>query len=86
MADIRIEIGRHIAEYILFGEGGTLDENLSFQESGILDSMGFLELVTFIEEHFVIRISDNELVPENFDTLRRISDFVEHKLREQAAA
>lgn len=86
ITDIRVEIGRYISEYILFDESGALDENLSFQESGILDSMGFLELVTFIEEHFMIRISDHELIPENFDTLRKTSDFVEHKLREKTAA
>ena len=84
--DVRVEIGRYISEYILFDDGGTLEADLSFQESGILDSMGFLELVTFVEENFMIRISDNELIPENFDTLRKMSDFVERKLREKAPA
>lgn len=52
-------------------------ENLLAQ--GILDSMGMLKLVTFLEEHFEIETSDDDLVPENFTTLEMIRDFVERK-------
>jgi len=74
------EIGKYIKDNILFGDGEKLSEDVSFQESGILDSTGFLELITFVEERFGIKITDGELIPENFDTLRKMSGFVEQKL------
>ena len=45
-------------------------------ENGILDSLGVLDLVTYIEETFHIGVSDEDLVPENFYTLERIDAFV----------
>ncbi len=82
---IKQQIREHIVENILFGEGDALDDNVSFQESGILDSTGFLDLVTFIETTFAIEISDDELDPENLETLDKISRFVEKKLGEKEA-
>ena len=79
MNDVQREIHNYIVDKILFDDGEKLDEDLSFQESGILDSTGFLELITFIEEKFEIKIADRELIPENFDTLRKVSGFVQNK-------
>lgn len=81
---VQHEIYTHIVENILFGDAGRLDENVSFQESGILDSTGFLELITFIEEKFDLDITDDELVPEHFDTLAKMAHFVDQKLAEKA--
>jgi acyl carrier protein len=78
------QIRQYIIDNILFGDGEKLTEDVSFQESGILDSTGFLELITFVEERFGIEITDSELVPENFDTLRKMSGFVEQKLHAKA--
>ena len=79
MIDVQHEIRNYIVDRILLDDDERLDENLSFQESGILDSIGFLELITFIEEKFRIEILDRELISENFDTLRKISDFIQSK-------
>jgi acyl carrier protein len=79
MNDIQQEIHNYIIDKILFDNDEKLDEDLSFQESGILDSTGFLELITFVEEKFGVEISDRELIPENFDSLRKISSFVQTK-------
>jgi acyl carrier protein len=81
MIDVQREIHNYIVDKILFDDGEKLDEDLSFQDNGILDSTGFLELITYIEEKFGIRISDRELIPENFDTLRKVSGFVQNKRR-----
>ena len=78
--DVQKEIHNYIVNKILFDDGQHIDENLSFQENGILDSIGFLELIHFIEEKYNIKISDYELIPENFDTLRKMSCFVQDKL------
>jgi len=82
--NVQNQIRDYIKENILFGDGEKLDENVSFQESGILDSTGFLELITFVEQEFGVDIADDELVPENFDTLKKMSTFVEQKLASKA--
>jgi acyl carrier protein len=48
-------------------------------QSGIVDSLGILELVAFIEQEFGITISDDELLPENFQTLEALTSFVQAK-------
>ena len=79
MIDVQQEIRSYIVDKMLFDDGEILDEDISFQDSGALDSTGFLELITFIEERFGIEISDRELIPENFDTLRKVAGFVQSK-------
>lgn len=69
-----------VLENFLFGDNGQLTEDTSFLESGIVDSTGVLELVTFLENTFDIRIEDDELVPENLDNLKSIAQFLELKL------
>jgi len=49
-------------------------------ESGILDSMGVLEIVHFIEQEFGILVGDDELVPENFQSIQQLTEFVNKKL------
>ncbi len=56
-----------------------------FLRAGIIDSMGMLQLVTFLQEEFGIEILDAELVPENLDSLARATAFVERKLNRSAA-
>ncbi len=48
-------------------------------ESGIVDSLGILDLVAFLESCFQVHISDEELLPENFQTVEAIAQFVERK-------
>ena len=80
---IQSEIRNYIIENILFGDDKLLDIDTPFQENGILDSIGFLEIITFVEEKFGIEIADNEVIPENLGSLRRISGFVKKKLKEK---
>lgn len=78
------EVKRIIYEFIkenfLFGDDGPLKEETSFLESGIVDSTGILELVSFLEERFGIKIEDEELIPENLDSLLNVTYYVEKKL------
>ena len=53
-----------------------LDKNDSLLESGIIDSLGILKLVTFIEDKFEMRIEAEELIPENFETLFAIVNMI----------
>ena len=83
--NIKQKIREYVVENMLFGDEKGLQDDVSFRESGILDSTGFLGLVTFVETEFDIEISDDELDPENLDTLCRISNFVETKMGQKEA-
>lgn len=69
-----------IVENFLFGDGGKLEEDTSFLDSGIIDSTGILELIGFLEENLGISVEDSELLPENFDSLNNISGYLSKKL------
>jgi acyl carrier protein len=62
--------------------GVRFDDNLL--ESGIIDSLGILDLVNFLEQNLGITLSDEELVPENFLTIERLSAFVQSKVPAEA--
>jgi acyl carrier protein len=51
----------------------------SFLRRGLIDSTGMMELVAFLEEQFQLSLQDGELVPENLDSLARVTAFVERK-------
>jgi acyl carrier protein len=51
----------------------------SFLRKGLIDSTGMMELVAFIESEFHVKLDDKELVPENLDSLARVTAFVERK-------
>lgn len=72
-------IREFVVENFMFGEGDGLEESTSFQDGGIIDSTGILELVNFIEGHFSITVSDEELVPENLDSVQKVVQFLGRK-------
>lgn len=74
------EVKAFVIENFLFGESDKLKENMSFLESGIIDSTGILELIGFLEGKYGIAIEDEEIIPENLDGLSKINTFLEHKL------
>lgn len=69
-----------IVDTFLFGDGANLREDTSFLENGIIDSTGILELITFLEETYQISIQDNELVPDNLDSLKKVEQFLSKKI------
>lgn len=77
---MREKIKKFISENFLFGkepEGLTDDD--SFLEKGIIDSTGVLELVAFIEETFGIKVADDELIPENLDSVNHLMHYISAK-------
>lgn len=56
-----------------------IDRDTALLEKGILDSLGILDIVSFLESEFSITIGDEELVPENFQSLGSLSSFVQNK-------
>ena len=76
-----------IVENFLFGDTSTpLNDTDSLIENGVIDSTGVLELIGFIEERFGIVVADAEILPDNLDSLQRISAFVSSRLSSRAAA
>ena len=79
--DVRIVIKEFIQKNFLFSEEDKdLGDSVSFLDNGIVDSTGMLEIVEFVEEQFGISIEDDELVPENLDSIKNLTGFVTRKL------
>jgi acyl carrier protein len=77
------DVRRFVVEQLLFGDGAKLDNNTSFSGASILDSTGILELIMFLEGTYNIKIADNELIPENLDSITKVAHFLEGKLNGQ---
>jgi acyl carrier protein len=74
--DVAATIERFLRDEILYGEDRGLDRQSSLIASGVLDSVSLLLLVQFLESTYGLTIGDDDLVPENFETLERIVAFV----------
>ncbi len=78
-----IEIVRNfIIENFLFGKNEKLGNDTSFLEDGIIDSTGILELIAFLEETFEIVVEDDEILPENLNSLTTIDEYLKRKIAE----
>ena len=80
MQSAHSEIRQFIIDNFLFGQGEKLTDGESFLDKGIIDSTGVLELVGFLQERYSITIDDDELVPDNLDSVDRVLTFVQKKL------
>lgn len=65
--------------YLFTDDNAALNNDDSFLEKGIIDSTGIMELIFFLEQEFQIRVDDEDMVPENLDSVNRISAFVGRK-------
>lgn len=80
MPDIKQQVRSYIFDnFIMAGDPGALKDDDSFMDRHILDSTGFIELITFLEETFGIKVDDDEMVPENLDSLDNIEKFLRRK-------
>ena len=80
MSETKEIIKTFIIKNFLFGSKDGLKDETSFLEEGIIDSTGILELVTFLEDKFSITVEDEELVPENLDSINNVTTFLERKI------
>jgi len=77
---VKEQIRTFIAENFLFSSNGfDLSDDASFLDEGVVDSTGTLELVMFVEETFGIEVGDNEIEPENFDSVNKLAVYVARK-------
>ena len=79
-ADIKSTLRTFIIESFMLGAESTdfLDDD-SFMEKGIIDSTGVLELLQFIEDTFEIKVEDDEVLPENLDSIVSLERFIKKK-------
>ena len=73
------QLKKFIVDTFMYGEGQVSDEEQLF-ESGIIDSMGFIKLLTFIEKTFNVPIDMSEVTMDKFSTVNDIADIVNSKL------
>ena len=71
--------GSRINKFLLGDDSKLLNDDDSFLEKGIIDSTGVLELVSFIEDKFKIKVEDEELIQDNLDSLNKITFYIKKK-------
>ena len=80
------ELCRFIVDNYLFGQKMEFSDDDSLMEKGIIDSTGILELVSFLEDRYAVRVEDEELVPENLDSVNNVLRFLQSKRQASAPA
>ncbi|MFH1460546.1 MAG: acyl carrier protein [Candidatus Omnitrophota bacterium] len=81
--EIKTKVKNFIVSNFLMGaDPVTLNDSDSFLEQSIIDSTGVLELVEFIQDSFGIKIEDEELMPDNLDSLNSIEKFIKSKIED----
>jgi acyl carrier protein len=81
MNSVEEKIREYIAQNILFtNKGYPYDDNVSFLDNGIVDSVNVMELVMFVEETFQIKVKDDDIVPDNFDSVECLASYVKSLL------
>ena len=76
---VKAQIKQYIAENLLFAEAFPHADDASFLGEGIVDSVGVMELVAFVNTQFGVTVEPQEITPENFDSVQRLGDFIARK-------
>jgi acyl carrier protein len=85
--DIKTSIRKYLADNVMLSGGiDDIRDDSSFLERNLLDSTGVLELVAFIEDHFEVKVGDDEIVPENLDSIELVASYVARKRAGKAPA
>ncbi len=86
-AEIEPTVRKFVADNFLYREGvDSFPDTASFLDAGLIDSTGILELVAFLEKTFAIHVADNEVVPENLDSIQQLAAYVRRKREMTTAA
>lgn len=79
--DVAGRIRRFIIDTFLFGDAsGMLPDDASLLGQGVIDSTGVLDLVLFMEEEFGFRVDDEEVIPDNFDSVNNLTAYAQSKM------
>jgi acyl carrier protein len=79
---IESQIRTYIAKNLLFSDNGfKYSDDASFLQEGIVDSIGVLELVTFVSDIFDINVDDQDITPDNFDSVNKLATYICGKIK-----
>jgi acyl carrier protein len=84
-ADINEEIRGFLITSFLAGQGEKLRDDMALL-GDVIDSSGVLELVGFLEERFAINVEDEDVTPDNLDSVNKVTAYVVSKLSNRPAA
>ncbi|MEP7311028.1 MAG: acyl carrier protein [Pseudomonadota bacterium] len=77
---VKNELRQYILKNYLFStDSAALSDDVSLMQTGVIDSTGILELIMFLQEKFGIEVADEEMIPENLDSVDKIVAFVARK-------
>lgn len=76
-------IRNFIVETFLFGDATGLDDDTAFMETGLIDSMGILRVVDFIERTYGVKLKEDQFIPENLDSIQCITGFLNRTIGTQ---
>ena len=79
MMELKAQVRAFVTSNFYVADPETLEDSASLLDGGIIDSTGVLEVIGFIEETFGFTVEDNEMLPENLDSIDHISTFIERK-------
>lgn len=78
--ELKAQIKQYIVENFLFGDEAPLTgDDVSLLDEGIIDSVGVMELVAFLEGDFGLTVDDEDLIPENLDSVNNLAAYIERK-------
>ena len=80
---IEERIRTYVRNNFLFGNDAAILDDGSLLDAGIVDSTGAMELVSFLESEFGLRVDDHDLVPENLDSIAAMAAFVVRRQAEE---
>ena len=81
--DIECEIRSFLVDNFLYGQSEALHDDDSLL-GGVIDSTGTIELVVFLQDRFALTVEDEDVVPENFDSVKHVAAYVAKKLHAKA--
>jgi len=78
--DLEETVSKFISKTFLFDATKAVERNVSLLGTGVIDSTGVLELISFLEMTYGLKFEDEELVAENFDSIAKIKEFLSKKV------
>jgi len=80
---VKARIRQYIIDKFPVAKGIDLQDHDMLLGKGVIDSLGVLDVVSFLEQEFGISVSDEELIPEHFETIQQLARFVANKMPQQ---
>jgi acyl carrier protein len=85
LMQIESKLREFIIKTLYYAEDSPIRDEDSFLETGVVDSMGVMELVAYVQSEFGLEVAQEEIVVENFDSIRKLAAFVRRKLALKAS-